>query len=313
MRWTIWYRAALGLGLSLALGAGAAAQAGNASLPAAGAGAGNASLPAAGALAVKRLILTDGSYQAVTEWKTEGERVEYYSAERGAWEEIPSALVDWKATEAWNAEAAKSQEESLKQENSEEVAERKEAQMNTPLVAPKAAPGLRLPSDGGVFVLEEVAGKAVLQKLAGTKWMENDHDGANLVKRTVIPIASARQTIELKGSSATIRVHAASPSIGGLSIFVDVENNQGVIDGSYFRIVRLVCKRDLRMVAENRLGPGGTESTKETFLHSRAERFSGDWWKVVPLEELTPGEYAIVLDGVKEEENGVVWDFGVDK
>jgi hypothetical protein len=266
------------------------------------------SLSAAGQ-AVKRLILADGSYQAATEWKTAGERVEYFSAERGAWEEVPAALVDWKATEEWNAEASKSQGEALKQESGEEVAARKEAELNTPQVAPKVAPELRLPPDGGVFVLEELAGKPVLQKLAGVKPVEDDHDGANLLKRSIIPIpiASARQTIELKGAAAKIRVHAAGPSI-----FVDVENDQGAIDGSYFRIVRMERKRGTRVVAENRIGPGGPESSKEAFLHSRAERFSGDWWKVIPLEELTPGEYAIVISGMKDE-NGLVWDFGVEK
>ena len=106
--------------------------------------AGNAALPAAGA-GVKRLILTDGSYQTATEWKTVGERVEYYSAERSEWEEVPAALVDWKATEEWNAEASKSQEETLKQESGEEIAARKEAELNTPQVAPELAPELRLP------------------------------------------------------------------------------------------------------------------------------------------------------------------------
>ena len=151
--------------------------------------AGNAALPAAGAGAVKRLILTDGSYQTATEWKTVGERVKYYSAERGEWEEVPAALVDWKATDEWNAEASKSQKEELKQESGEEVAARKEAELNTPQVAPKLAPELRLPPDGGVFLLEEVAGKPVLQKLAGNKSRRTTTRARTLLKRSIIPIA----------------------------------------------------------------------------------------------------------------------------
>ena len=316
MRRTIWHRVtglALALALMGGLEAGAAAQTDSAALPAAGAGSGNAALPATGAQAVKRLILTDGSYQAATEWKTVGERVEYYSAERSEWEEVPAALVDWKATGEWNAEASKGQEETLKQESGEEVAARKEAELNTPQVAPELAPALRLPADGGVFVLEEAAGRPVLRKLEGVKSLEDDHDGANRLKRSIIPIASARQTIELKGSSAKVRVRAAGTPGAGASIFVDVENDQGPIQGSYFRIVRLERKRGQRVVAENTIDRGGSESSKEALLHSRAERFSGDWWKVIPLEELTPGEYAIVIDGVGDYQNGLVWDFGVDR
>ena len=52
----------------------------------------------------KKLVLKDGSFQLIREYRREGDRVRYYSAERGEWEEIPAAMVDWDATK--NAEAA---------------------------------------------------------------------------------------------------------------------------------------------------------------------------------------------------------------
>ena len=40
----------------------------------------------------KKLILKDGTFQVVREYQRNGDRVRYFSAERGDWEEIPAAL-----------------------------------------------------------------------------------------------------------------------------------------------------------------------------------------------------------------------------
>jgi hypothetical protein len=253
---------------------------------------------------VKRLILTDGSYQTATEWKKVGDRLKYFSAERGEWEELPVALVDWKATGEWNAERDKSAAEEMKQVTAEEVTARKEAMSNTPLVATE----LRLPAEGGVFLLEEVVGKPLLSKIERNKIQVNDNTGKNMLRKSIIPIASQVQTIELKGPTAKVRVHSPSPAI-----YVDVENDQGAMAGDNFRIVRLERKKDLRVLAKNTVGISGNQSVTEKFLHSRAEKFSGDWWKVIPLEDLTPGEYAIVISASGDDGNGAVWDFGVER
>src|SRR5205823_1246342 len=98
----------------------------------------------------ERLVLKDGSFQPATKWEIVGDRVRYYSAERYSWEEIPKNLIDWPATEKYNQERRTARTNSVVQLGHQEEAERLAEEAKTPL----AAPGLRLPDGGGVFVLD---------------------------------------------------------------------------------------------------------------------------------------------------------------
>src|SRR5580700_9530045 len=51
----------------------------------------------------ERLILKDGSFQSVQKYELQGDRVHYLSSERYEWEDIPSSLIDWDATNKYNA------------------------------------------------------------------------------------------------------------------------------------------------------------------------------------------------------------------
>ncbi len=55
-----------------------------------------------------KLFLKDGDFHMVREYQVQGDRIRYYSTERGDWEEIPKDLVDLEKTEgATETETAK--------------------------------------------------------------------------------------------------------------------------------------------------------------------------------------------------------------
>ena len=72
----------------------------------------------------------------------------YFSAERGEWEEVPNALIDWDATKKYEEGRVTGGSIPEAAELDKEIeAERKAARARSPQVAP----GLRLPDEGGVL------------------------------------------------------------------------------------------------------------------------------------------------------------------
>src|SRR5579871_5004763 len=157
-----------------------------------------------------RLFLKDGSYQMVTKWEVKGDRVRYLSAERGEWEEVPYSLIDWPATEKFEKERASGDVSPVAHEISEEEkAERAEEAAKTPEVSP----GLHLPYSDGVFLLDNFQRQPQLVQL-NQNGGEIDRDvKGNIIRSTINPLASNKQSVELKGAHAAVQSHMARPVI----------------------------------------------------------------------------------------------------
>jgi hypothetical protein len=271
-------------------------------------------------LPIRRLILKDGSYQAVDKLEVRGDRVRYLSAERYEWEEVPASMVDWPATEKYAREGGKRELSPEAQAiDAEEQAERQKEEARTPLVAP----GLRLPDTGGIFLLDVYQREAQLNELAQNDGEIKRNTGGNILRATVNPLASQKQTIELQGQHARIQAHVKNPFF---YIKVEPENDANgrprkddVECQNHFRIVRAeaVPKKNVRVVGNVKVAIYGKVSQQEQFVPTRCETVAGQagansWLKLTPQDPMDPGEYAVVEMLKDNEMNLYVWDFGVN-
>jgi hypothetical protein len=258
--------------------------------------------------AAKRLILKDGSYQLVSQWEVKGERVRYLSAERNEWEEVPYSLVDWPATEKFEKDRANQPRSPEAEEVDRELAaERAAAEAKSPQVAP----GLRLPEDGGVVLLDTFQNQPQLVELEQSGGKLNRNRKENILKAAVNPAASSTQPIELEGLHAKVQAHVSLPSLY-LSVAPPENSDPMTPPADRYRIVRMKSKGGKRIVGEIKVNLIGKVSQEETLIPATSEDLTGGWVKITPTTALQPGEYAVVellgSDGI----NTFVWDFGIN-
>lgn len=264
----------------------------------------------------KRLILKDGSYQVTTKWEVQADRVHYFSAERNEWEDVPNSLVDWKATDQYEKDraAGKMSPEAIQLEK-ELVAQRAEDESKSPHVAP----GLRLPEDGGVYVLDSYLTEPQLIALDQTGGEVNRHTGHNVLHGVINPVGGSKHTIELPGARSKLQVHAALPTIyinlnSGEDEDQQADNAKkpaAKLPWDRFRIVRAQAKGDKRIVGAIKIAVYGKASQEEQIIPAEAEQLGQGWIKLTPKDPLPPGEYAIAELLGKEGMNSFVWDFGM--
>jgi hypothetical protein len=193
-------------------------------------------------------------------------------------------------------------------ETPEEREEREREEANSPEISP----GLRLPGTGGVFLLDQLDGKPELAEILQNGSELNQRADKKSVLRTAInPIGSSKHSFELKGPHAKIQSHVPAPAI-----YVDID--EGALNdvplAGRFRIARADAKKDVRVVGNLKVTFTGKTSQEGNFIPANVEKLgTGEWIKIVPAQDLPPGEYAVVEMLGTEEMNLYVWDFGVNR
>ncbi len=286
-----------------------------------------------------RLILKDGTYQLVRKYNIAGDRVRFLSLERGDWEEIPIDLVDWKATEKWERDHAgpysgssAGEEPSPAMKEAAEV-DKEEAEERALMKAqmPEVAPGLELPNQDSVFVLDTFQGTPELVELTPNDL--NIDNKAHKGLQVLNPLAMSKMNLQLNGQHAKVHIHVNDPTLY-VSLGV-VDNKESVLshamtvdtgranavtgergahsDKSGFAIVRLDERRALRYVGAIKVSPLGKISQEENVIPIKIEVLPGKHWlHIQPEQKLLIGEYALVEIISPSEINQSVWDFSVN-
>jgi hypothetical protein len=283
-----------------------------------------------------RLILKDGSYQVVREYKIEGDRVHYFSQERGDWEDLPVELVDWNATRKWEqdhagtdndaASPAMKEAEEIDKEEADERSDEK-ARM------PEVSKGLELPDEDGVFVLDTYQGTPELVELKPKELRLNakTHHGLGVLN----PLAGQKEGLEIEGAHAKVHLHVDDPAIylslgiedGKEPVLshpftVDTSTAKTAQESSHgahstqsgFAIVKVDERNAIRLVGAIHISPSGKVTQDEDVIPATAEVLPGKHWlKIMPGQKLVMhGEYALVEILSPNDISDSVWDFRVD-
>jgi hypothetical protein len=261
----------------------------------------------------KKLVLKDGTFQIVRSYEKNGDRVRYFSVERGAWEEIPDAFVDWDATKKAEAADEKTTSALLEKVHIQEAAANAETPVDVD-ASLRIAPGVFLPDGEGMFALEGKSVKKIEQAGAQVR-----ADKSNVLKQmSPIPIIPSKHYIELPGTKAAARLATGQPEFYLREVATDPEHDSALLrtrrqgeSGPEVALVHAVVKGGKRRL-ESISSLFGQEVSQD-----RAE-VAIQRWEVAPeiyrftlSAQLPPGEYAlaeVLPDGL----NMYVWDFGVD-
>ena len=284
----------------------------------------------------RRLILKDGSYQLVTKYEVKGDRVRYLSAERDDWEELPTSLIDWPATDRFERDRAAGSavpeavqlDKEIEEENNRAAA-----------LLPEVAPGLRLPENSGVFLLDSFQGEPQVLEIQQTAGDVAHNSKASIFRGALNP-SGLKLAIELDGPHAPVQAHVDVPSLY-INLADDpnqpTDISQAIKDSSRtpqgaqqaqppqqpsvsnrFRIVHADVKSGNRIVGAVKRQPTGKIGQEQHLVKTTTTRVGSGWLKLTPTEPLAPGEYALVemtgQDDAKDKQgmNLYVWDFGVN-
>jgi hypothetical protein len=236
-----------------------------------------------------KLYLKDGGYHMTREYQRDGDRIRYFSTERGEWEEIPTELVDLEKTEA--ERKAKTQAEA---ENSRAMDEEEKA------VRAQQKEVASIPLEPGAYFMR--GNKVDTLALADYQVITSKKRQA-LKILSPVPLVPGKAVVVIKGDRSKFILGDERPE------FYFRRDKQ-----ERFTIVKVTpTKKNTRIVENLSIAPVvnmASEERKEIPVFQ--QDMGNGLFKVWPEKPLEPGEYAMVQFGESEDPTQIdllVWDF----
>ena len=237
-----------------------------------------------------KLYLKEGDYHLVREYQVQGDRIRYYSTERGDWEEIPTALVDLEKTEREHSAKGEAVAKEAKAQDEEDQAERA---LRREIAS--------IPVDAGAYYK---SGDAI-QPLPSAQY-----EVITNKKRKTLQILSPIPLVPGKASVVIQHDH---------SKFVVTESRPGfyvrLAQQERFGIVSLTPKKNVRVVENISIIPVAKQMFEDRKqMDTFQQQLGDDLFRIWPEKPLSAGEYALIEfsdDNVNgnDEVNLLVWDF----
>jgi hypothetical protein len=246
-----------------------------------------------------KLMLTDGSYQLVREYRIDGDRVRYYSLDSSQWEQIPASMVDWGATKKVAAEEAERDAALLTKVHKTEV-----ARTALPLdidASLEVAPGLFLPDGDNLWVYDGNKTLLALPQAETDSRLSKGH----LIEQVMvpIPIIPTRHSISIHGARAKLRINQTQPEF-----YMRVSGRRQ----PELVLIRAKPHGESRHI-ENLDQIFDTSDEKRDSVPIQRWEVAGGVFRFTLGQALGPGEYAIAERVEDEGASLYVWDFGVDE
>ncbi len=244
-----------------------------------------------------KLMLKTGSYELVSEYYVQGDRVRYYDVDRAQWEFVPTALVDWDATKKQEAEEEASQNALLSKVKKQEV-EHDATQALDIDASLEVAPGVFLPQGVGLFAFD---GKSVTQ--VPQAQTDSQLSKKHFLEQVLVPvpIIPTRHVISIPGEHSKFRLNDQP------EFYLRTEDSHT----PDVELIRTKVHHGSRQIMNLDKLMGDEHTTSDTMPMQQWDVAKGVY-RYTLGEKLPRGEYVIAEILPNEGMSLYVWDFGVN-